>query len=67
MFGDPEVKDLSPLMFDHKEHEQYPQADRWHGKEVNGDDLPDVILEEGLPGLRRRPLDGPQDARHGPF
>jgi hypothetical protein len=33
-------------MFDHQEHEQYPQADRWHGEEVNGDNPPDVILEE---------------------
>lgn len=54
-------------MFDHKEYEQYPQADRWDREEVNGDDLADVILEERLPGLRWRPLDGAQDARHGPF
>ena len=65
--GDPEVKNLPPRMLDHKEHEQHPQIDRWHGEEVNGDNLPDVILEEGLPGLQRRPLDGPQDARNGPF
>jgi hypothetical protein len=38
-----------------------------NGEEVNGDNLPNVILEEGLPGLQRRPLDGPQDARNGPF
>jgi hypothetical protein len=28
------------------------QIDRWHGEEVNSDNLPDVILEEGLPGLK---------------
>jgi len=28
---------------------------------------PDMILEEGFPGLRGWPLDGLQDARHRPF
>jgi hypothetical protein len=46
MFSDPEVKNSSALMFDHKEDEQHPHLDRWHGEEVNGDDFPDVILEE---------------------
>ena len=44
MFGDPRVKNSSPPMLDHQEHEQYPQADRRHREEIDRDDLSDMIL-----------------------
>ena len=62
MFGDPEVKDLSPLGLDDKKDEQNPQTNRRHGEEINGDDIANVIPEEGLPGLRWWPPDRPQQA-----
>jgi hypothetical protein len=64
MFGDLKVKDSSPPMLDHQEHEQYPQADRRHHEEIDRDELSDMILEEGFLGPRGWPLDGLQDARH---
>ena len=64
MFGDAEVKNSSPLMLHDEKHKQYPQSDRRYGKEVDGDDLADMILQEGSPGLRRRSLDRLQDTRH---
>ena len=39
----------------------------WNCEEINGDDLAHVILQEGLPGLRRWPLHGLQEARYGSF
>ena len=67
MFGDPETKDLSPLVLDDKKDEQNPQTNRRHGEEINGDDIANVIPEEGLPGLRWWPPDRPQQAGYHPF
>jgi hypothetical protein len=67
MLGDAAVKDSPPLMLDHEEHEQNPQADRGYKEKIDRCDLPDVILQECPPGLRRWPLEGPQDARNGPL
>jgi hypothetical protein len=67
MFRDAKVKDLSTLGFDHKEHEQPTQSNRGYSEEVNRDDLANMILHKGLPGLRRWSLNGPQDARYRPF
>jgi hypothetical protein len=61
------MKDLFPPMFDYKEYEHHPQADRGHGEEINRDDLPEVILEERFPGLGRRPFDASEKARNRPF
>jgi hypothetical protein len=67
MFGDPEVKDPPPFVLDDKKDEQDPQTNRWHGEEINRNNVTDVILEECLPALRWRPFDSPQDAWHGPL
>jgi len=67
MFRDAAVKDLPSLVLNHQEHEQYPQADRRYGKEVDRNDLPGMIPQEGPPRLRGWSLDAPQDARHGPL
>jgi hypothetical protein len=44
MFRDSEMKYLPPLMLQHEKHEQNPQADCRYGEEVDGDDLPNVVL-----------------------
>src|SRR5208282_414250 len=67
MFRHAKVQNPSALMLDDEEDKQYPQPDRWDGEKVDGNDLPEVIFQECPPGLRRRPLDGLQDARHGSF
>jgi len=67
MFSDAKVKNSSALMLDDEEDKQYPQANRRHGEEIDGNDLPYVVLQECPPGLRGRSLDGLQDSRHGSF
>jgi hypothetical protein len=44
MFRNSEMKHLPPLMLQHEKHEQNPQADSRYGEEVDGDDLPNVVL-----------------------
>jgi hypothetical protein len=44
MFSDAKVKNSSALMLDDEEDKQYPQANRRHGEEVDGNDLPYVVL-----------------------
>src|ERR1700730_2573506 len=44
MFRDSEMKYLPPLMFQHEKHKQNPQADSRYREEVDGDDLPNVVL-----------------------
>src|SRR5208283_145174 len=46
MFRDAEMKNSSPLMLDHQEHEQHSQADCRHGKKIGRHDLLQVILQE---------------------
>jgi hypothetical protein len=41
-FRDAKVKNSSALMLDDEEDKQYSPANRRHGKEVDGNDLPDV-------------------------
>ena len=67
MFGDAKMKNPSALMLDHEEHEQYPQPDRRHREEIDGNDFSEMISQKGLPGLRRWPPDGLQDSRNGTF
>ena len=59
MFREAEMKNSSPLMLDHQEHEQLSQTDRRHAKKVDRHDLLQVIVQEGFPGLRGRPVNGP--------
>src|ERR1039458_5247452 len=67
MFSDAKVKNSSALMLDDEEDKQYPQANRRHGEEIDGNDLPYVVLQECPPGLRRTPLNRLQHSRHGSF
>src|SRR4030095_15332520 len=52
-------------MFQHDKYEQHLHRERWHGKEVGRDDLPDMGVQESLPGLGRRPAELSQNAGDG--
>ena len=51
---DIEVDHPTPVMGQHQEHVQHLETDRGHGKEVDGHQVVDVIVEEGAPRLRGR-------------
>jgi len=46
---DVDVHHPSPLVGEDHEHEEHLIGDRWHHKEVKGDQVFDVVLEEDLP------------------
>jgi len=39
---------------EHHEHEEHAEGHRGHGEEVDGDEVPDMVVEEGPPGRRGR-------------
>ncbi len=53
MFGDVEVDDAPAVVSEHDEAEEDVQAGGGHGEEVDRDQIPDMVVEEGAPGLRR--------------
>ena len=53
MGGDVEMNDPPSIVSQHKKHEQNLKTDGRHGEEVDRHHGLDVILKEGLPGLRR--------------
>src|SRR5262249_31293121 len=52
MLGQVEVDDPPAGVSEHNENEEDAEAGGWHRKEVNRDDVSDVVREEGPPGLR---------------
>ena len=54
MRSDVEMHDYSAIMTEYDEAEQYSERRCRNGEEINGDDIGDMIIEEGSPGLRRR-------------
>ena len=54
MLGDVEVDDAPAMVGEHDEDEQDAQARGGHGEEIDGDQVADMVGEEGPPGLRRR-------------
>ena len=52
MFGDVEVDDAPAMVGEHDEDEQHAQARGGHGEEIDGDQIADMVGEEGPPGLR---------------
>ena len=48
------MDDASPVVRQDHEDEQDLEHHRGHGEEVHGDEAPDVVVEKGPPGLRRR-------------
>jgi hypothetical protein len=53
MFGDVEVDDPPAMVGKHEEDEQDAQARHGHGEEIDEDQVPDMVGEGRLPGLRR--------------
>src|SRR4029077_20204117 len=54
MRGDIKVDHAAPVMCQHQKHVQYLESDRRHRKEVDRNQVLDVIIQKGTPGLRRR-------------
>src|SRR5216684_138133 len=54
MLGDIEVEDAPAVVGEHDEDEQNAQARGGNSEEIDGDEIPDVIGQEGAPRLRRR-------------
>jgi len=55
MGGHIEVEDATPVMGQDQKHVKDLETESGHGEEVDGDELLGMILQEGTPGLRRRP------------
>src|SRR5258705_4894400 len=49
-----EVHDLAAVMKQDHEHVEHAKRHRGHNEEVDGDEISDVVLEEGSPGPRGR-------------
>jgi hypothetical protein len=43
VFGHPEVQHPTPMVREHDEDKQNPEGRRWHGKEVDGHGLGQMI------------------------
>ena len=52
--GHIEVENAASVMGQNEKHVKNLEADRGHGEEIDGDQLLDMIREEGAPSLRRR-------------
>jgi hypothetical protein len=57
----------APTMGQNHQNEQNPKSGGGHGKEIDGDQLVYVIVDERLPGLRRGFAALGQNSRHGSF
>ena len=55
MGGHVEVNNAPPVMGQHQKHAQDLETKGGHGEEVDGDQLREVIVQEGTPGLRGQP------------
>ena len=51
MISDIEVDDLTPVMQQHDEAVEGAKCGCRHGEEIDGSNLPDVILQKTLPRL----------------
>jgi hypothetical protein len=65
VLGDVEVDDPPAIVGQHDEDEQDAQERGGHGEEIDGDQIADVVREEGPPGLRRVGAPCRHEARHG--
>lgn len=55
MRGDIEVNQLPPTVAKNDEREKDPKCCRWHRKEINTDDVAEVIIQKCAPGRGLRP------------
>jgi hypothetical protein len=53
VIGDVEVEHFPAAKLQHQEHEQDSQPDGRNRKEVDRNDLAEVVAQKRLPGLRR--------------
>src|SRR4029453_17485831 len=60
-----EMQHLATTMFQHDKYEQHLHRERRHSKEVDRYHLTDMIVQESLPGLVRRPAELSQNAGDG--
>ena len=67
MLGHIEMQHLATVVFQEDKYEQHLHGNCRHGKEIDGDHLPDMVVQEGPPRLVRWPPEPAQDARHGAF
>jgi hypothetical protein len=67
MLGHVEMKHPAPTMAQHHQNKQNPKSGGGHGKEIDGDQLVYVIVDERLPGLRRGFAASGQKSRHSSF
>src|ERR1700731_3327552 len=52
--GHIEVENAPAVMSQHQKHVKHLEANSRHGKEIDGDQLLEGVVQEGAPGLRRR-------------
>jgi hypothetical protein len=67
MFRDSEMKHLPALVLQDDEHKQHSKSDGRDGEEIRRHDLSHMVVQKGLPRLRRGPFHGLQDTGNGPF
>jgi len=60
-----EMKHLPAPMLQHHEHEQHPQGDRRHRKEINRDHMAEMVVKKRLPGLTRWPPESTENSGDG--
>jgi len=54
MFGEVKVNEATALMGQHDKHEEHAALNGWHGEKVAGDDVFNMVAQEGSPRRRRR-------------
>jgi hypothetical protein len=50
---DVKMDNAAPFMGQDEQHEEHSVGYRWHDKEIQGDQVLEMILQKGLPGWRR--------------
>jgi len=50
MLSDVEMHDTAALVSQHDEHEEHAALNGWHGEEITGDDIFDMVGQKGPPG-----------------
>ena len=67
MFGHVEMNHSAPPMGQNHQNKQDPKSGGGHRKEIAGNQLVQMVVEECLPGLRGRSAFSGEESRHGPF
>jgi hypothetical protein len=49
MFRNVEVHNTTAIMRQHNEDEEHSALNGWHGEEITGDDIFDMVSQKGLP------------------